>query len=152
MNTAARKRPAQDYPVVHTDNGDAKVEAAIQKSQERLPEFVRIFQKHGNNPALFFSIKGKFTLSDKAGEHMWLSKLKLIDGEFEGRLDNEPDWVKTMHMGDRVKVKFENVSDWLIVENKKLYGGFTIRVLFKRMSKSDQVEFEHVNGALVDMD
>ncbi len=152
MNTAAGKRTAQDYPVVHTDNGDAELEAAIQIAQERLPEFVRILQKHGNNPTLLFSLKTKFTLNEKAGEHMWLSKLKLIDGEFEGRLDNEPDWVKTLHMGDRVKVKMEDVSDWLAIENGKIYGGFTLRVLFKHMNSEQKKRFKFVSGTFADMD
>ncbi len=152
MNAQTQKPSQQKSKIMKMENDDKEMDAAIKKAQEYLPQFVRVFLKHGDKPKILFTIKGKFTISEKAGEHMWLSKLALKDGVFEGTLDNEPDWIKTLHMGDRVDVKMQDVSDWMIIENKKIYGGFTTRVLISKMSRLQQKKFANFTGAFVEMD
>ena len=47
---------------------------------------------------------------------------------FQGTVNNEPEKVKTVKMGQKVTVAAK-ISDWMYVENRKLVGGYTMRVL-----------------------
>ncbi len=63
-----------------------------------------------------------------------------------------PEAELLVKVGDRVKVKMQDVSDWMIIENRKIYGGFTTRVLISKMSRLQQKKFANFTGAFVEMD
>lgn len=44
--------------------------------------------------------------------------------------------------GDQVEVLPSKISDWMIVEDNKLIGGYTIRVLRDEMSDDKKKEFD----------
>ncbi len=141
------ERDKVEYPSLLTPKNDPEMVAAIQKAQESLLLFIKVFTVHHHNPKIFFSIKGKFKISEEGDEHMWLSKLKLNGYRFTGRLNTEPDWVKSLHMGDRVTVAMEDISDWIIIEQGRLYGGFTMRELIRRLSSQEQERFKKYTEA-----
>ena len=47
-----------------------------------------------------------------------------------------------MKIGDRHSVNPDEITDWSYVENGKLVGGYTIRVLFAEMSNDEKQQFE----------
>jgi uncharacterized protein YegJ (DUF2314 family) len=73
---------------------------------------------------------------------MWVTDLKFKNGRFSGTINNEPDQVKTVHLGQRVTVAQGEISDWMYVENGKLRGGYTIRVLREPLSEKERREFD----------
>jgi uncharacterized protein YegJ (DUF2314 family) len=71
-------------------------------------------------------------------EHFWV-KITKFDGEqFEGTINNDPELVKTVKDGDRIKVEKEKVEDWMYVEKNKLVGGYTVRLLRDRLSPAER--------------
>ncbi len=75
-------------------------------------------------------------------EHIWLSDV-VFDGKiFKGTIGNEPLDVKTISFGDQTEVFPTEISDWMIIENNKLKGGYTIRVLRDSMSDNDKAKFD----------
>jgi uncharacterized protein YegJ (DUF2314 family) len=42
--------------------------------------------------------------------------------------------VKTVKTGDKIKVRKDTISDWMYVENNRLVGGYTVRILRNRLS------------------
>jgi len=46
---------------------------------------------------------------DVVGERMWVVITKIIDGKFEGKLDNDPTQVKAIKAGDSVVFAAENI-------------------------------------------
>jgi uncharacterized protein YegJ (DUF2314 family) len=45
-------------------------------------------------------------------------------------------------MGQKVSVEPAKISDWMFVEDRKLVGGYTIRVLRDSVPASERAEFD----------
>ena len=45
-------------------------------------------------------------------------------------------------MGQKVTVEPSKISDWMFVQNGRLVGGYTLRVLRDAMSPSERKEFD----------
>ena len=71
-------------------------------------------------------------------EHIWVSDVKkLSDGNYSGRLANEPSDLLGKSIGDQVKFKQTDISDWMFMRNEKVVGGETIKALLKSMPKEE---------------
>jgi len=57
-------------------------------------------------------------------------------------INNKPDKVTTIKMGERASVEPSEISDWMYIENRKLVGGFTLRVLRDGMPAGERAEFD----------
>jgi uncharacterized protein YegJ (DUF2314 family) len=131
------KKPV-DTVVMFNDN-DADMNAAIQKAKDTvLDEFVPALQNvkpEQTGHAI------KYPVSDgKQGEHMWLRPVSFDGKNFSGRIANIPQLVKNVRMGQKVTVAPAQISDWMYVDNGRLVGGFTIRVMRDKMSAQEREE------------
>ena len=45
-------------------------------------------------------------------------------------------------MGQLVSVNPNEISDWLYIDNGKLVGGYSVRVLYSELSPQDKQEFD----------
>lgn len=103
-------------------------------SPRHAPRFLRYWQlferrKHGEAD---FSLKVE--ISDTHGtEHFWVVDPERKDGKIFGTIDNDPDLVKSVKLGDRIQVDEQGISDWGYVRDGKMYGKHTLRVLMKHM-------------------
>jgi uncharacterized protein YegJ (DUF2314 family) len=97
-------------------------------------------------PGATYSVKALF---DEAGavEHLWLSELSVENGVLTGTIDNEPIQLSRVRFGDRVEVDRDLVSDWMVIEDGRYRGGFTVRVLRDRMAPTQRKELDRVMGA-----
>jgi uncharacterized protein YegJ (DUF2314 family) len=50
--------------------------------------------------------------------------------------------VSNVKIGDQATVDPESISDWMFVDNGKLVGGYTVRVLRDAMSAAEREEFD----------
>ncbi|MFN8443120.1 MAG: DUF2314 domain-containing protein [Caldilineaceae bacterium] len=73
---------------------------------------------------------------------MWLIDISYQDGKFTGKIGNEPVYRKDLKLGDEVTVPISSITDWMIIEDGKLIGGYTIRVLRNRMSETEREAFD----------
>ena len=136
-------------PVVEVSDDDVTMNAAIQEAQQTLYFFIDNFQ----SPKLgqtYFGIKARFPYSANSAEHMWISDLEYLGQEFDGILGSEPVYVMNLKLGDHVTVSIDNVSDWMIIENNKLIGGYTLRVLRDKMTPDEQKKFDEELGLIID--
>ncbi len=93
-------------------------------------------------------MKMRFDYGDVAsGEHMWLTDLYLKDNKLYGVLDSSPVDVTNVKSGDTLEIETDRVSDWMYIEDGKLVGGYTMKVLYDRMSKDEQQKVEQEVGA-----
>lgn len=95
------------------------------------------------------SLKVKFQ-NETDVEHVWLTDVEFKDGKYSGVLDNEPEYVKEHKIGDVINVDNKDISDWMYIENGKLFGGYTIRVLRNQMSESEREQFDAESGMQID--
>jgi uncharacterized protein YegJ (DUF2314 family) len=95
------------------------------------------------------SLKVKFQ-NETDVEHVWLTDVEFKNGKYSGVLDNEPEYVKEHKIGDVINVDNKDISDWMYIENGKLFGGYTIRVLRNQMSESEREQFDAESGMQID--
>lgn len=88
-----------------------------------------------------FEVKKPFRQGEVV-EHIWLSRVSFKGNRFHGYVDNYPRLIKGLKMGDRVSVNPDEISDWAYVQNGRLVGGYTIRVLYAELSPDDKKRLE----------
>jgi len=71
-------------------------------------------------------------------EHFWLDGVRYRDGSFEGSIANDQEFVRTVKFGDRLRVARDEISDWMFVENNRLVGGYTLRVMLDRLDAEER--------------
>src|SRR5262245_998947 len=108
-------------PIFRVDDDDPAMKQAIGEASSTSDVFVKHLQKPAAEQS-YFSVKGSFT-DGKHTEHMWLSDVSFKDGEFHGKIGNEPNNLSKPKLGDSVKFAKGEISDWMIIEGGELRGG-----------------------------
>ena len=127
-------------PVSYVADDDAKMLAAIEKARSTVDRFIAALDDP--KPAQsFFSVKIPVKDGDHV-EHMWITPVRYENDRFFGVINNEPDMVETVEIGDEVDVAKDEISDWMFVEDGKLMGGYTLRVLRDGSSAEDREAFD----------
>jgi len=114
---------------------DPEMVAAIAKARSLLPEFWRIYD-HPEHGETDFCLKVKLAHKDQV-EHFWVSDLERANGTVFGKINNDPEFVKTVKLGQRIQIIEADISDWLYMRDRKMHGNYTARALFKQMSPKE---------------
>src|SRR5262249_45481080 len=124
----------------YVDKDDPKMNAAIAKARSTVNTFIAALSAPKPNQA-DFSVKMAFTDGEHT-EHMWLGSVRYDGKVFRGVVNNDPELVNNVKVGQKASIEPSKVSDWMFVENGKLVGGYTIRVLRDTMSTKERAEFD----------
>jgi uncharacterized protein YegJ (DUF2314 family) len=122
-----------DDKVTLVEKDDPDMLAAFAKARSETDNFIAIMSA-GTGEG--YSVKVAETDNGQT-EYFWLDNLTYANGVFSGTIDNDPDLVKNVKMGQHVDVKKEDIFDWLYMKDGKMYGNYTVRVLLPKMSKED---------------
>ncbi len=131
------------YPadkVTYVADDDPRMKAAIEKARATVDKFIaamKVLQPGQNS----FSVKMAST-DGKNTEHMWLTAISYDGTNFHGTVNNSPDKVNSVKMGQKATVAPSDISDWMYVDNGKLVGGFTLRVLRDALTPKERAEFD----------
>lgn len=118
---------------------DAQMEAAIDHAKSTIKQFFDAFC----NPAVQqtgFLLKVVFDEGDER-EHIWLADLDFSGGLPSGVIANESSLPGLQFM-QRVEFEPSHISDWMYVDDGRLVGGYTTRVIRDRMSAEQRMEFD----------
>jgi uncharacterized protein YegJ (DUF2314 family) len=121
--------------VINVEDNDQEMNAAIDKARASLPAFWQAFdeRKRGESE---FSLKVR--IKDNHGtEHFWAKDIARKDGKIFGTINNDPEIVKNVKLGDRIPIPEDEISDWLYLREDKMVGNYTLRVLFKHMPAAE---------------
>ena len=129
-----------DANMYAVNDDDKQLERAVQRARRNVGQFITALKNPPPN-SRDFQVKKLFVAKDGAAEHIWLADVKFTGNRFVGVVDNHPDKIKGLKIGDRHSVNPDEVTDWSYVENGKLVGGYTIRVLFAEMSDDEKQQF-----------
>ncbi|MBX7102634.1 MAG: DUF2314 domain-containing protein [Gemmataceae bacterium] len=122
--------------LVFVPENDKEMNAAMEKARKSIDEFGKVFQERKKEHSDFGV---KVAIRDgKKVEHFWVQISKFDGKQFAGKISNDPQIVKTVQAGNKISVDKDKISDWMYVENKKLVGGFTVRVLRDRLSPAER--------------
>jgi uncharacterized protein YegJ (DUF2314 family) len=130
-----------DQPdVVRVPAEDARMSGAIAEARRSVEEFIAVFSKPAQRQRSFAV---KVPVIDGARvEHFWVDLESYANGQFTGRIANEPLDVHNVRLADRIVVDKERISDWMYVDRGRLVGGFTIRALRAGMSEEERKMFD----------
>jgi uncharacterized protein YegJ (DUF2314 family) len=133
-----KKHPADKVAYVADD--DPAMNAAMEKARSNVGTFIAALKspKAGQSS---FSVKMAFTDGTNT-EHMWLTLVTFGGTNFQGAVNNEPEKVKAVKLGQKVTVARDKISDWMYVENGKLVGGETLRVLRAWLTPTERADFD----------
>lgn len=139
-----RKSIDEDNNLATYDIGDSGIEAARAKGKATLPRFVELMKnKTPGNYTVKYGIK------DNAGnvENVWVQVSDYNNSGFTGRVANEPVIVTSYKIGDSIKVPYAEASDWMIMSNSAIYGGYTMRHSLAKLPKE---QAEQISSLLRD--
>ncbi len=118
---------------IHVPNVDAEMNAAIEKARKSLPLFWEKLAKPGEGES-GFTLKVKIE-DGGYSEHFWVIDIERKGETIFGTIDNTPEEVKSVTMGQRIQIAPDRISDWMYMHNRKMVGNETLRVLLARMPK-----------------
>jgi uncharacterized protein YegJ (DUF2314 family) len=142
------RRTGSHPEVFRIEHKDEQMHKAVREARRTVGTFIAALK----NPAKGqhdFEVK-KPCVKDGEVEHLWLSNVEFSGNRFHGVVDNHPKTIKGLKFGDRVSVNPNEISDWAFVDNGKLVGGYTIRVLAKNLSPKRRKEFENETNIRID--
>jgi uncharacterized protein YegJ (DUF2314 family) len=127
---------------------DREMDEAMAQARRTLDEFERHLAAPSPTQSMAI-IKGRFTEGETV-EHMWINQIEVISEGYRGVLGNEPMDMTTLSAGQTVVVPRSEVSDWVVVEDGKLVGGYTMRLIRSRLPEDQRPMFDTQNGFRVE--
>jgi uncharacterized protein YegJ (DUF2314 family) len=141
------KKGPGDTRITYIENEDREMEAAMAEARNSLEEFERRLASPTPTQTMAI-IKGKFTEGENS-EHMWINEIRVTPQGYRGVLGNQPEFI-SLKPGQEVLVSRADVSDWVVVDDGRLIGGYTMRVMRARLPEKERAAFEAQNGFRVE--
>lgn len=140
----------KDEPdVYHFDSEEERINAATEKARLTFDYFKSSLASPLSHQQ-YFSLKAKIEDGDMV-EHIWLTDVTFDETDnFFGKIGNEPLSVKNVKIDQQVGIPFEKVSDWMIIEDGRLIGGYTIRAIRETMTDKEKKSFDKNTGMHID--
>ena len=126
-------RKSSNAAVIGASGDDPKMLAATAEARKTWPDFVKAFRNKPENSESF-SAKFPFDAPDQK-EFMWVEVVSINGDTVVGRLGNDPVWVKDLKLGDEVKMKVSQLSDWMYLKDGEIVGGYTVKVLMEKQQQ-----------------
>ncbi|MCX2453909.1 DUF2314 domain-containing protein [Pedobacter sp. PLR] len=133
----------------YSPKDDDQMDWAIKKARLTLWYFEE--QLKGPTPGRnYFSIK--VMVKDQTQvEHLWLTAPDFDEeGNLYGKVCDEPILVKNLKAGQTIGVGRSLITDWMIVEDGLLLGGYTIRAVRDELSEIEKQAFDESIGIVID--
>jgi len=135
--------------MMYVSNEDERMNWAIEKANLTLWYFEESL-KNPQSYQVYFSIKVKI-IDGENGEHIWLTEPHFDDeGNLYGTIGNEPVDVTTVKLNQKIGIDRSLISDWMILENGRLIGGYTIRAIRDGIPDKDKSAFDQNIGLYID--
>ena len=134
---------AQEDPraaVVRVSADDARMNAAIVKARTTVEAFEAALRSPKQSQS-HFSVNVRISDADGV-EHFWTSDVRYDGAVFHARIDNDPEVVKSVKLGQAVTVRPQDISDWMYVDHGVLVGGYTLRVIRDAMTPAERAELD----------
>lgn len=135
--------------MVYVPSEDERMNWAIEKANLTLWYFEQSL-KNRQAYQNYLSIKVLITDGDE-GEHIWLTDPHFDDeGNLFGTVGNEPVNIRSVKFNQKIGIKRDLISDWMIIENGRLIGGYTIRAIRDGVAEKEKAAFDNSIGLYID--
>jgi uncharacterized protein YegJ (DUF2314 family) len=147
----SKKTVAEDeqLAVVNVANDDVRMNWAIEKARATLHYFQNSLIAPESDQQ-YFSVK--VLIEDGTNnEHLWLTTPSFDDeGNLFGVVGNKPVYVTSVHEDQRIGIDSQFISDWMIIEDGRLIGGYTIRAIRDGLPETERLDFDKMTGLYID--
>jgi uncharacterized protein YegJ (DUF2314 family) len=110
---------------------DPAMAAAMRKARETLPQFLALWRAPRASTS-HFAVKVGINDDANGVEYFWITPFVEKDGRYSGRIDNDPNTVKNVKLGDSIRFGQEEIVDWLYLDGTDMKGNYTACELFRR--------------------
>ena len=118
---------------------DSELEAAIEQARSTLGDFIaKIATPHADRT--FVALKVRFHPPGESPQDIWVDSVTYSNGVFRGAIGDDIPALK-LEAGEEITIDEDDIVDWMIVEEGKLIGGYTIRLAVQRMSPEERERF-----------
>jgi len=135
-----QNKAATEPEYYQVQNDHAAMHEAVITARKTVGKFIGAL-KHPTAGQIDFEVKKPFVQGSNV-EHIWLSDVQFTGSRFQGRLDNTPQKIRGLKVGQLVSVNPNEISDWVYIDNGKLVGGYTIRVHYNELTLDQKKEFD----------
>jgi len=134
-------------PEVHMfRTGDPEMAAAFEAARRSVPGLVeRLPQLRA--AGIYASVKVPVVEGGQV-EHIWLSDIRFGEGQVHGALGNTPLNLPSWSLGDPISIPLDRISDWMVVYEDRLIGGYTLFVARNRLQGEDLASFDRQVGLI----
>jgi uncharacterized protein YegJ (DUF2314 family) len=73
-------------------------------------------------------------------QDIWVDEMTYTNGILRGHVGDDIPALK-LEAGEKINIDQKDIIDWMIVEDGKLVGGYTIRLAVQRMSPEERQRF-----------
>lgn len=116
--------------------------ATIQAARDSISEFRDLIPRF--DP---WSVMVKTELNDGNGHaFVWLCNVQSTETGFSAELFEVPDAIAAFQVGQSFDIPVSSLLDWMINDNGKLHGGFSLRYHRATLSPTEQVDFDNHIG------
>jgi uncharacterized protein YegJ (DUF2314 family) len=141
--------PEEQLPVIHIADDDERMNWAIEKANATLHYFQHSLltpQSHQE----YFSVKVLISDGDNR-EHLWLTSPSFDEeGNLYGIVGNKPVYVHSVSVNQKIGIDPRFITDWMIIEEGRLMGGYTIRAIREGQSPDEWPAFDRQIGLYID--
>jgi len=134
-NPLAELREGYYVPIIGVSGDDPELQAAVAEARDHWPEFVAAFESRDLSADDHYSVKAPFGNDDNV-EFMWVEVTAIENDTIFGTLGNDPANIPSLACGDRVQVPVAKLSDWIILVDGEMTGGFSLKVINKRAGEA----------------
>ena len=119
---------------------DPVMAAAMRKAQAKLPEFLAIAA--APKPGMKgFGVKVAIREGGDA-EYFWIHPFTATDKLFSGVINNKPETVHTVKMGQTITFDISQIVDWIYIDNGEMKGNYTGCAILASALPQEAEEFE----------
>lgn len=144
----APKETRGNETVIGVSTEDLEMNRIMDDARESIGDFIGIIDDATIDP---FSKSVKYPFETDQGsaneiEHIWLTAITKENDRYFGLVANDPFYVKSIKLGDKVEFDINKVSDWKYVKDGYLFGGKSIKYFYDRMTAKEQRQFSKDSG------
>jgi uncharacterized protein YegJ (DUF2314 family) len=92
-----------------------------------------------------FAVKVAIQSGDDS-EYFWIVSFTNDNGRFSGEINNEPDMVHTVKIGQTITFGRDEIVDWMYMDGGRMKGNYTACALLKSAPKNEAEEFKERFG------
>jgi len=132
------EKESEKLYVAHSD--ETGMNEAIETAKKTLGKFDDALKSNKYDTSTF-ALKIKFQTAN-GNEHIWVTSIVIKDGQYFGLVDDLPELTTKVKLGQRIKIDYNSITDWMYADNGILRGGYTIKYIRSIQSKEEQAKFD----------